>query len=203
MDLLTFVTSELPPAPARVLEVGCGQGELALTLDEHGHRVTAIDPAAPEGDIFRAVSLAEFESAERFDAAVASRSLHHIADLGAAVEKLHGLIRPGGRLIVFEHAPERLDERTARWFLGKHHHNHPGDPPTPEAWLTRWKADHAGLHSGAALLRELGRRFEERRFSWAPYLHRELGEDDGDEERRLIEAGEIQATGFVYVGEPR
>jgi hypothetical protein len=41
-------------------------------------------------------------------------SLHHIADLADTLDRIAGLLLPGGRLIVHEHAPERLDERTAR-----------------------------------------------------------------------------------------
>jgi hypothetical protein len=63
-------------------------------------------------------------------------------------------------------------------------------------------ADHAGLHSSAAMRRELERRFEERLFVWTPYLNRELGDAiDERAERALIDAGTIQATGFRYVGE--
>src|SRR4028118_1315521 len=44
-----FVRSQLPPAPARVLEVGCGSGELALALSAEGWRGTAGGPEAPGG----------------------------------------------------------------------------------------------------------------------------------------------------------
>jgi 2-polyprenyl-3-methyl-5-hydroxy-6-metoxy-1,4-benzoquinol methylase len=87
MDVLEFVTAQLPAAPARVLEVGCGAGRLAGALDDMGHRVVAIDPAAPEGSIFQSVSLEEFADPGRFDAVVASRALHHIYDLAEALSK--------------------------------------------------------------------------------------------------------------------
>jgi ubiquinone/menaquinone biosynthesis C-methylase UbiE len=32
MDLATFVDAQLPPTPARVLEIGCGEGDLARPL---------------------------------------------------------------------------------------------------------------------------------------------------------------------------
>jgi hypothetical protein len=51
--------------------------------------------------------------------------------------------------------------------------------------------------------RELERRFTERWFAWTPTLYLELGEELEQEERSLIAAGSIQATGFLYVGEPR
>jgi len=37
-----FVLGRIGDPPARVLEVGCGEGELARVLDRAGHRVTAI-----------------------------------------------------------------------------------------------------------------------------------------------------------------
>jgi SAM-dependent methyltransferase len=201
MDAVQFVKAHLPPVPARVLEVGCGDGRLARALDDLGYRVTAIDPAAPEGPIFQRVSLEDFADPVRFDAVVASRALHHIAALGRALSKLQRLLVPGGRLIVVEHTWDRLDERTARWYLAQRRATHPGAPSSLQACLSDWEADHAGLHGFAAMRRELDRRFSERFFAWTPSLHGELGQALEHEERTLIEAGAIQATGFVYVGE--
>jgi SAM-dependent methyltransferase len=79
--------------------------------------VVAIDPDAPAGEPFQAVSLEEFSTDETFDAVVASRSLHHIHDLPGSVAKIASLLRPRGRLILDEHACDSLDERTARWYL--------------------------------------------------------------------------------------
>ena len=201
MDVPAFVKAHLPPAPARVLEVGCGDGRLARALDALGYRVTAIDPAAPEGAIFQRVSLEDFADPARFDAAVANRALHHIADLEGALSKLRGLLAPGGRLIVIEHAWERFAGPTASWYLERRRARDPDAPKSLEACLAEWNADHAGLHDSAAMRREIDRRFSERLFRWTPYLHGELGEAFEQEERTLIEAGAIQATGFVYVGE--
>ena len=195
------MTAELPPAPARVLEVGCGHGRLARALDDLGYRVVAIDPAAPEGAIFQAVSLEEFADPARFDAIVASRSLHHISDLAGALSKLQRLLVPAGRLILVEHAFDRFDEPTARWYLEKRRAIHSGARGSLQACLAEWEADHAGLHGSTAMRRELERRFTERWFAWTPSLYLELGEALEGEELSLIEAGSIQATGFQYVGE--
>src|SRR3712207_7759132 len=51
-----FVLAQIGDPPARVLEVGCGEGELARTLARAGHSVTPIDSRAPEGPIFQRVS---------------------------------------------------------------------------------------------------------------------------------------------------
>ena len=195
------MASQLPTGPARVLEVGCGDGRLARELDELGYQVVAIDPAAPTGAIFQAVSLEEFADPGPFDAVVASRSLHHIHDLPGGLSKLHRLLAPRGPLIVVEHAFDRLDEPTARWYLERRRAKGPHAPTSLQACLAEWEADHADLHGYAAMRRELDLRFTERWFAWTPSLYLELGRALEDEELSLIEAGSIQATGFQYVGE--
>ena len=50
---------------------------------------------------------------DRFDAVVASRSLHHVPDLALAVDKIAQL---APLLIVEEFAWDQLDERTAAWY---------------------------------------------------------------------------------------
>jgi SAM-dependent methyltransferase len=142
--LIDFVLSQLPPAPCRVLEVGCGKGELALALADAGYDVLAIDPEAPDGEIFRKTTIEAFDEPGLFDAVVASLSLHHVHDLGAALDKLVRLLR--GPLILNEHAWDRLE------------------PMTPE-----WEEEHEGLHGYGAMRAELDARFEERFFEWRPY----------------------------------
>ena len=200
MDALNFVTAQLPHVPARVLEVGCGDGRLARALDELGYQVVAIDPAAPAGPTFQAVSLEEFADPARFDAVVASRSLHHIHDLPGALSKLQRLLVSGGRLILIEHAFDRLDERTAGWYLEKRRTKGPHAPSSAQACRDEWEADHADLHGYAAMRQELDLRFTECWFAWTPSLYLELGQVLEQEERSLIEAGSIQPTGFQYVG---
>jgi SAM-dependent methyltransferase len=142
--LIDFVLSQLPPAPARVLEVGCGEGELARSLDAVGYDVVAIDPEAPDGAIFRRTTIEAFDEPGPFDAVVASLSLHHVDDLNGVLDKLVRLLR--GPLILNEHAWDRLE------------------PMTPE-----WEEEHAGLHGYAAMRPALDARFEERFFEWRPY----------------------------------
>jgi hypothetical protein len=70
MGLHAFVHEHLPAA--RVLEVGCGRGDLARAMARAGDRVAAIDPDAPDGDLFRTTTLEDFTEPEPFDAVVAS-----------------------------------------------------------------------------------------------------------------------------------
>jgi SAM-dependent methyltransferase len=144
VGLIDFVLSQLPPTPARVLEVGCGEGELARGLAVARYDVVAIDPEAPDGPIFRRTTIEAFTDPGPFDAVVASLSLHHVHDLAGVLDKLVRLL--DGQLILNEHAWDRLD------------------PMTPE-----WQEEHAGLHGYAQMRPELDARFEERFFEWRPY----------------------------------
>ena len=156
MGLYGFVTEQLPSAPARVLEVGCGRGDLARAIA--GRRITkcvAIDPDAPGGDLFHAIIAGGFADPGPFDAVVASLALHHVADLPGALDKIASLLRPTGSLIVNEHAVDRLDEPTARWYLEKRAEIRPDAPRSLEQCLHEWEEDHAGLHGYAAMRKEL------------------------------------------------
>src|SRR5215472_18356117 len=66
-----FVLGALPAAPARVLEVGAGEGDLARAMASAGYDVVAIDPAASTEDVSPIPLLEVGEPAASFDAAVA------------------------------------------------------------------------------------------------------------------------------------
>jgi SAM-dependent methyltransferase len=146
LALIEFVLSQLPRPPRRVLEVGCGAGDLATGLDVAGYDVVAVDPEAPDGPIFLRTTIEAFDDPGRFDAVVASRSLHHVEDLGSVLDKLVRLLGGAGPLILNEFAWDRRE------------------PMTPE-----WEEEHAGLHGYGAMRGELDARFEERFFEWRPY----------------------------------
>jgi SAM-dependent methyltransferase len=185
-----------------VLEVGCGHGDLARAVSASGYEVVAIDPDAPDGELFQAVSLEEFTTSDPFDAVVASRALHHIPDLADSVSKIAGLLRPGGRFILDEHACDRLDDHTARWYF-LHRVGEADAPGSLGACRAEWEEDHQDLHGYAAMRDALDRHFTERFFGWMPYLYGELTNVEEEQERALIEAGAIQAMGFRYVGEAK
>ena len=219
-----FVLGQIGDPPARVLEVGCGKGELARSLARAGHSVTAIDPRAPEGLIFRRVGIEEFSDPEPFDHIVAILSLHHVEDLGRALGKIADLLRAGGTLVVVEFAWDRIDEATAQWALERLPAATPSGKPSwlahccrgwaprggeggshdhadyAEAHLAGWASEES-LHDSGRVRAELERYFVERHFEWVPYLYPDLGEGVSEtDERAAIEAGTINATGFRYVG---
>jgi SAM-dependent methyltransferase len=137
-----FVLGRIGSAPARVLEVGCGEGELARVLAHAGHSVTAIDPQGPkrqfeptpENPVFRRVGIEDLPDPGPFDYIVAVLSLHHVEDLGTALDKVAGLLAAGGALIVVEFAWERLEGATAEWALER---LPAASPSAHTSWLER------------------------------------------------------------------
>ena len=85
------------------------------------------------------------------------------------------LLRPGGRLIVREHAWERMRRADRRWYLARRALIDPAAPRSVERCLADWTADHAGLHGYEEMRAALDQRFKERFFAWTPHLYAELG----------------------------
>ena len=96
--------------PARVLDVGCGEGRFCRMLAERGIATTGVDPAAalidcarerhPGGD-YR-VAAGETMSLEPggYDMAVCYLSLIDMPDLDVALANIIAAIRPGGHLLI-------------------------------------------------------------------------------------------------------
>jgi SAM-dependent methyltransferase len=201
LKLNELIPTLLPP-PARVLEVGCGDGGLARTLDEAGYEVLAIDPRAPRGAIFRQVTLEELEDAGPFDVAIADRALHHVNPLGPALAKLAGL---APLLVLEEFAWERIDPETQAWYETLHREllaagRAPEGPPN----LDRWRLDHQDLHRSDLVLEAVAGRYEQRSFERQPYFYRWLELPEAEEvEQKAIDAGTIRPIGYRYVGATR
>jgi SAM-dependent methyltransferase len=117
-----FVNRFLPDSRCRILEVGCGMGELAARLVRDGHVVIAID-SDPEsvtaagglGVDARVAKWPDFVDGY-FDAVLFTRSLHHIHPLEYSVEHAANSLTDSGRVIVEDFAYESADEKTLRWF---------------------------------------------------------------------------------------
>ena len=215
-----FIRSWLPAPPARVLEIGSGDGGLALALAGEGWRVTAVDPRAPEGEPFVRGAVEDLDPSEHgpFDAAVAVLSLHHLHDLGVALEKIHSLLEPGAVFIVDEFSKEELeDEATAAYsFYQRLALLYGGYSPVThsagavyegesfECWRSRLGRSWEHIDEGRKILSALEARFEGREFASGPFLFRD-GLDPLLEplERKLIEAGRIRPIGFRWVGAAR
>jgi SAM-dependent methyltransferase len=103
-------------SPRRVLEVGCGEGELAERIAaELGGEVVAIDQsermvalARERGVDARAGDVGQLPFADgEFDAALAAWMLYHVSDLDPELARV---LRPGGRLVAVTNAREHLRE---------------------------------------------------------------------------------------------
>ena len=194
-DAVAYVRAALPPPPARVLEIGAGDGELAAILTGAGHAVTAIDPKGGNGVL--QVPLAELDAPPRsFDAAVAMLSLHHVSPLGFSLRRLSEVLRHGARLIVDEFDVALYDERAATWWLKHSDHAHDA-------------ADHVAemrehLHPVAHIREELDVWFDVGEAVPGAYLYRwYIDPALREEEERLIAAGELPAVGRRFIATRR
>ncbi|WP_170223805.1 class I SAM-dependent methyltransferase [Nonomuraea turkmeniaca] len=140
-----WLSEVLPPTPRRVLDAGCGRGDLAAELMRRGHEVTAIDLSQEAVDAARAAGVPAIradivkypDSADTgpgpasgpdsaaligddggslFDVVVMSLSLHHMHPLEAALDRVKMLLAEGGLLLVDEFAWDWADRAAATWF---------------------------------------------------------------------------------------
>lgn len=199
-DVITFVRAALPPRPARLLEVGAGDGALAEALRRDGYDVVAIDPGS-ETPAVRAVALHEVEEpAASFDAAVAVVSLHHVEPLAESCRRLGELVRAGGTLVVDEFDVERLDERAAHWLLA-HRQSVAHEHPEPADFVADLR-DH--IHPLGLVLEALSESFRLEEPVRGPHLHRwELPPGLQAVEEQLIAAGRLPAIGVRLLGTRR
>ncbi|MGI5292546.1 class I SAM-dependent methyltransferase [Nonomuraea polychroma] len=138
-----WLSEALPREPQRVLDAGCGHGELAAELMRRGHEVTAIDISqeavdaaraagvpAIQADIVKYADVAAlrpgvahpgsgvrgYDDGPLFDVVVMSLSLHHMHPLDAALDRVRTLLVEGGLLLVDEFAWDWADRAAATWF---------------------------------------------------------------------------------------
>jgi SAM-dependent methyltransferase len=192
-----FVRASLPPAPARVLEVGAGDGELAALLRDAGYEIVAIDPAG-EGEVLPVALLDLAAPPASFDAAVAVVSLHHVEPLEPSLRRLAEVVRPGGALVVDEFDVALFDEPAAGWLVERWRETgrEPGRPP---AEIVSHMRSH--LHPLDAIRATLGEWFELGPMTSASYLYRwYLGEEFRAAEEELIAAGSLAELGRRFTG---
>jgi arsenite methyltransferase len=137
-----LVHEALAAAPGeRVLDVGCGPGfYVAETLERVGAQgsVVGVDASGPmlalaaerskghdnvafhEGDV-TALPVADAD----FDRALSVQVLEYVADIPAALGELHRVLRPGGRVLIWD-----VDWATVSW--------HSADQARMERFLAAW-----------------------------------------------------------------
>jgi ubiquinone/menaquinone biosynthesis C-methylase UbiE len=142
-----FVNYVLAQGP-RILELGCGEGNLTLELASHGLDLTAID-LSPER-IERARSRARglnlgvqpnwivadlnaFSLPKNgFDCVVAHDSLHHILHLGHLCEEVTQALKPDGRFIIMDYVGMGFLRKLVAGFLY-------GVLPTYQPYSMKWR----------------------------------------------------------------
>ena len=94
--------------PGRLVDVGCGRGDLGGYLVDRGWSVTGIEPSANACDAARArgvdarqgtVETVVLEEGD-YDAAVFRHSLEHVTDPVAALQRARAALRPGGLVLI-------------------------------------------------------------------------------------------------------
>lgn len=138
-----FVRAHLRPKPGmRVLDVGCGPGDMLRLMPETRYLGYDLDPGYIEAARKRFGDQGEFRCADvtrtemdgrRFDAVIAHGLLHHLDDQG--VDRLMGLaasvLDSGGRLLTADPAHVDGSSRFVRWFVRR---DRGGNVRTPEGY---------------------------------------------------------------------
>lgn len=114
-----LVSAVIAAAPERILEVGCGWGELAAWIaQDTGAEMIATDLSPRMVELARArgldarvadVQALPFDD-ESFDAVVAAWMLYHVPDLERGLAELARVLRPGGALFVATNSRYHLQE---------------------------------------------------------------------------------------------
>lgn len=209
------VRVHLPPAPATVMELGCGPlGGFVPALEALGYDAVGIDPEAPEGASFQGVELERSVLPDGIDAMIASTSLHHVEDPGLVLDMVLERMSPAGVVIVFEWDWRRFDEATAHWcferlgapqsggWLRHHQERWIASGTSWDEYLSGW-VNQEGLHGAEPLLSVLRRHLHERVCSYGPYFFPDLADTSEGEEQLAIDTGLIQANRIDFVGNRR
>lgn len=93
----------LPPAPARVLEIGAGTGQQALLFTAAGYEVVAVDVAASNYRDAQVFPIQDFDGQllpfpdGSFDVVYSSNVLEHVRNLAPLLRESKRVLAPGGR----------------------------------------------------------------------------------------------------------
>jgi len=204
---LSFLTDVLR-GRARILEVGCGRGEVARRLGAGGHQVTAIDLKLPDPSSAANVTFIERDflrfAAEPFDAVVFTASLHHIAPIDAAIDRAYRLLAPGGILVADDFDLEAPNATTLRWYYDTQELLAAADvfprdridPPNNDL-IQRWRSAHSDeppLPSGLQMRMAVAERFEVGDVHGCAYLYRYITKHLPPDARGVALAQHIYST---------
>jgi SAM-dependent methyltransferase len=176
-ETFAVLAAVLPPPPAALLEVGCGQGALAALLDENGYRVTGLEPDPDRAALARKRDVHVLDkgvldhTGGPYDAVLFSRSLHVVEQLGEVIAHSLEMLTDGGLLVAEEFRREAVSLRaagfcydTAELLAAAGLETEASGHPDIDDPLERWDADLAvvershPLHTGMRIVTELRRR---------------------------------------------
>jgi SAM-dependent methyltransferase len=164
-------------AGPRVLDVGCGTGELVSVLVAEGFDAVGVEPSAEAAGVARERGLAVFtgdlaayaasRADEAFDAIVAVNVFEHVSDPVSLLDQLHDMLRDGGLACIQVPNDFSALQMAAQSKLGK-----------PPWWIAA--PDHVNyfdFDSLSALLRECGFQVLERQADFPMELFLLMGLD--------------------------
>src|SRR5207247_5592873 len=192
-ETLKFLESHIPVG-ATILEVGCGEGQVACELLKRGYHVSGLDSdpevvasAQAHGVPAVVASWPKFASSVSFDAIAFTRSLHNINPLGEAIARARELLNPGGLLLIEDFALEEVDEATVHWFVkalrskqGKASINPIADQLATKLLsasdvMQTWRRNRGyDVHSITTMNEQIAARFVVRETQSVPYFYRYL-----------------------------
>lgn len=89
---------------SKILDIGCGNGKLLLSLREQGFRkLIGIDPFRMKSEFFNNVTLLKafiFEINDSYDLVMAHHSLEHMPEPMEALAQMRDISKPGGFILV-------------------------------------------------------------------------------------------------------
>ncbi|MBZ0303980.1 MAG: class I SAM-dependent methyltransferase [Anaerolineae bacterium] len=232
-EVSRFVRDHLPAQPARILEVGCGSGDLALRLQQDGHDLVALDESEAAVQQVSAKGITahhghwpDFED-EPFDAILFTRSLHHIWPLDPALDQVMHLLKPDGVVMVEEFDFPAARPTEVAWLYGTlrlleacdqldlHTESLASRLLAGDGDYALWRRGE-DLHPVSAILNALVERFDLTVNESSAHLYRfviPLLSDDAtgyelaarllDMEQRLADSGALARIGRRFVGQKR
>ncbi len=117
-----------PQSGERILDLGCGTGQLTAEIAKQGAQVVGLDNSAKmigqarqnyPGLSFMLGDAASFHSDRTFDAVFSNAALHWVKQADAAAESIARALQPGGRFVAefggkgnIAFGPQRIDPST-------------------------------------------------------------------------------------------
>lgn len=225
---LDFLQSVLPGVPKHIIEVGCGDGELASHLQAAGYTVTALDH---DEDAVNAAQTRGVQAIyanwltwqpQSADVVLFTRSLHHLDDVDLALQKASDCLAGGGMIFAEDFAFSDTSAATAQWLKDQAQTllNELQQAPDPDSFvelilraddpLPAWYGDHDHIHPAAVMEAAFARIDPDFSATPCPYLFRYLvtGFDLPPgrlcvrllkAEQRAIECGNILPIGRRFV----